>query len=144
MQRFHNAAFEQAPTIAGFLEGGRIVEVSAGTVTLEYPKNFEASARMLDRNGKRESLQEVLSTLLGKPTGLKFSISDVELIIEKPKTEKPAAPQREQRASNPAPEAAPMNQGIPVTEELRVELMQNNPLIKSIAETFGARVVKVE
>lgn len=144
MQRFHNAAFEQAPTIAGFLEGGRIIDVNAGTVTLEYPKNFEASARMLDRNGKRESLQEVLSTLLGKPTGLKFSISDQELVIEKPKPEKPAAPQWEKRTSTPAPEPVPVNQGIPVTEELRVDLMQNNPLIKSIAETFGARVVKVE
>ncbi len=144
MQRFHNAAFEQAPTIAGFLEGGRIIDVNAGTVTLEYPKNFEASARMLDRNGKRESLQEVLSALLGKPTGIKFSISDQELIIEKPKPEKPAAPQWEKRSPTPAPEPVPVNQGIPVTEELRVELMQNNPLIKSIAETFGARVVKVE
>jgi hypothetical protein len=143
MQRFHNAASEQAPTVAGFLEGGRIIDVASGTVTLEYPKNYEASARMLDRNGKRESLQEVLSSLLGEPTGLKFSISDQELIVEKPKPERPASPPWEKKSA-PAPEPAPVNQGIPVTEELRVELMQKNPLIKSIAEAFGARVVKVE
>ncbi len=144
MSRFHHAAAEQAPTVAGFLEGGRIVALEAGTATLEYPKNYAASARMLDRNGKRESLQQVLSDLLGEPIGIKLEISDQELIIERPPEPQRPPPRR---SAGPAPreyEPAPQNTGIPLTEELRVEIMQNNPLIRSIADEFNARIVKIE
>ncbi len=143
MDRLYAAASEQSPTAATFLEGGKIISVAPGNITVEYPKNLAASARMLDRNGKRESLQQVLSELLGEPTGIKLEVSDVEVIESKP----PAAERSVRRpapASSTQAESAPVNQGIPLTEELRTEILTNNPLIKSIAEAFNARVVKVE
>jgi hypothetical protein len=143
MDRLHAAASEQSPTAATFLEGGKIISVAPGNITVEYPKNLAASARMLDRNGKRESLQQVLSDLLGEPTGIKLEVSDVEVIEEKPPTPERRV-HRPAPASSPQAESAPVNQGLPLTDELRTEILQNNPLIKSIAEAFNARVVKVE
>jgi len=143
MSRFHHAAAEQAPTVAGFLEGGRIIALESGTATLEYPKNYAASARMLDRNGKRESLQQVLSNLIGQPTGLKLSISEHDLILEKP-PEPQRPPPRSNAPASHENEPVPQNLGIPVTEELRTDILEHNPLIKSIAEQFNARIVKIE
>ncbi|MBC7785071.1 MAG: hypothetical protein H7144_14650, partial [Burkholderiales bacterium] len=152
LTQFHTAAAQSAPTVVGFLEGGKIVSLEAGTVTLEYPRHYEASARMLDRAGKRESLQQVLSEMLGEPIGLKLSISDREpelISSELPSSEsrssRPVAiAPREARAAAAPLESTPANTGIAITEELRVELLKSNPLIKSLAEEFGARIVKVE
>ncbi|MGN6726961.1 MAG: DNA polymerase III subunit gamma/tau [Tepidisphaeraceae bacterium] len=147
LQRLRGAAMESQPTVAGFLDGGRIVAMDGGTVTLEYPKALEVSARMLERNGKRESLQQVLSDLLGKPTGIRLSINP-DAVVAPPPARAVAAPARP--ASNghaappPPPPPDPQQNGIPLTEELRVELLQHNPLIKSLAEQFNARIVKVE
>jgi hypothetical protein len=129
--------------VAGFLEGARITALDGGTLTLEYPRNLAASARMLDRNGKRESLQQVLKNLLGEETGLRFEISeqDAELPPSRPVAPPPPAPRNAARAE---PEPAPQNLGIPVTEELRVEILTQVPLAKKLAEAFGARIVKVE
>ena len=161
MTRLRTAASEQTPTIAGFLDGGRITHLDAdgGTLTLEYPRRLEPSVRMLDRNGKRESLQNVLAGLLGHTVGVRFSINDAEVAAppaaaggvaaetQHATWRPPAVPINAPDA--PAPVAAPMAagaaaNGIPLTEELRVELLQQNPLIKSLAEQFNARVVKVE
>ncbi|MGN6506099.1 MAG: DNA polymerase III subunit gamma/tau [Tepidisphaeraceae bacterium] len=147
LQRLRGAAMESQPTVAGFLDGGRIVAMDGGTVTLEYPKALEVSARMLERNGKRESLQQVLSDLLGEPTGIRLSINP-DAVVAPPPARAVAAPTRP--ASNghaappPPPPPDPQQNGIPLTEELRVELLQHNPLIKSLAEQFNARIVKVE
>ncbi len=144
MSRFHQAAAEQAPTVAGFLDGGKIIALEAGTATVEYPKNLEASARMLDRNGKRESLQEVLSNLLGQPVGIKFSISDQEQIVTAPKRADPRPQPQQQSKPTTSDAPPPPNPGIAITDDLRSDLMKNNPLLKALAEQFDARIVKVE
>ncbi|MDB5325345.1 MAG: dnaX, partial [Phycisphaerales bacterium] len=151
MARLRAAASEQQPTIAGFLEGGRIKDMEGGTVTLEYPRHLEMSAKMLDRNGKRENLQNVLAGLLGHTVGVRFTVNDNEPApplnaksaeAQQANWRPPTAPTSAPEALQPA--AASAATGIQLTEELRVELLQQNPLIKTLAEKFNARVVKVE
>lgn len=150
MQRLHAAVSEQVPTLVGFLEGGQIKDFQSDTITLEYPPDYQASARMLDRNGKRESVQKVLSQLLGRSVGLKILVSDAD---QKPSENKPPAPtpedskvasfRREEVVREPTTESSGGSQGLTLTPELTNELMEN-PLIRSLSETFGARIVKVE
>ena len=147
LDRLRSAVVESQPSIAGFLEGGRIVATDAGTVTLEYPKSLEPSARMLDRNGKKETLQQVLSNLLGEPTGIRISINPDAPIS----TPAPAGPDASIARAKWKPPEAPVavpdpapQQGIPITEDLRIELLSKNILIKALAEQYGARIVKVE
>ncbi|HEX8325650.1 MAG TPA: DNA polymerase III subunit gamma/tau [Tepidisphaeraceae bacterium] len=148
MTRLRHAASEQQPTIAGFLDGGRITALDGSTLTLEYPKHLEVSAKMLDRNGKRESLQNVLAGLLGHTVGVRFTVNQDDTA---PPTPAQAAETQHATWKPPAtpvtaPDAPqpPTANGIPITEELRVELLQQNPLIKMLADQFNARVVKVE
>lgn len=150
MRQLQIAVSEQAPTLVGFLEGGKIKDFQSDTVTLEYPLNYQASARMLDRNGKRESIQQVLSQLLGRPVGLKILISEQELT---PGESKPvfvvsadagkASAIRPGTPREPVAESSSGSGGLAITPELTHELMEN-PLIRSLSETFGARIVKVE
>ncbi len=142
LDQFHAAAMETAPTVAGFLEGGKIVSLESSVVTLEYPKNFEASVRMLDRGGKRESLQRVLSDMLGEEVGLRLSVSNE--ILETIPVRRHVEPRITEKDRAEPAQPIPMNQGIPITEDLRIEILQNNPLAKSLAEQFNARIVKVE
>jgi len=141
MARFRSAAVTEQPTVGAFLDGGKIIARDDDGITIEYPKHLEPSVKMLDRNGKRESLQDVLSRLVGSPTSIRFSISD-----RVDETPKPAAPN-----PRPAPRQAPaiepvmpQQQGIPITEQLRAELMATVPLVKALADEFNARLVKVE
>ena len=146
MTRLREATMREQPTIAGFLDGGRITALDGSVLTLEYPKNLEVSAKMLDRNGKRESLQAVLAGLLGHTVGVRFSVNaeDAPAVVAETQHatwKPPSAPASAPEPTAPQPVA---NNGIPLTEELRIELLQQNPLIKAMAEQFNARVVKVE
>ena len=146
MTRLREATGRDQPTIAGFLDGGLITGLDGNVLTLEYPKNLEVSAKMLDRNGKRESLQAVLAGLLGHTVGVRFSVNaeDAPAVVAETQHATWKPPSAPASAPEPVPAAPAANNGIPITEELRVELLQQNPLIKSLAEQFNARVVKVE
>jgi hypothetical protein len=141
MSRLRLAAVAEQPTVGAFLDGASIIAYADDCITIEYPKNLEQSAKMLDRNGKRENLQEVLSRLTGRATGIRFSISD--RIDETPRP----APLAGRPAPKPTPAAEPLipqQTGINITEQLRVELLTSVPLVKALADTFNARLVKVE
>jgi len=145
LNRLRSAAAAEAPTVVGFLDGARIVEDDGSTFTIEWPKNYEMSAKMLDRNGKRESLQTVLGRLVGEPAGIRLTVSD--RIEEPPPRPAPAAAANWKPKTAPAaaPEpVAPQNPGIFVTDELRAELAASDPLIKALGDVLGGRVVKIE
>ena len=144
MAQFLSAAERAAPAVAHFLEGARVKEIDdRGTLTLVYYKDFEASPQMLERGGRRETLQNILTDLLGEPIGIKCEVAEENspAVAQRPAP----PPPRSAPKSSPEPQAQPaQNLGIPVTEELRAEILQNNPLAKSLADQLGARIVKVE
>ena len=144
LNRLRSAAAAEQPTVVGFLDGAKIIEDDGSTFTIEWPKNYEMSAKMLDRNGKRESLQTVLGRLVGEPAGIRLTVSD--RIEEPPPRPTPAAANwKPKTAPAAAPEpVAPQNPGIIVTDELRAELAASDPLIKALGDVLGGRVVKIE
>jgi hypothetical protein len=146
MSRFLDAAGREQPTAAVFLEGGRIVANDGNLVTIELPLENAPAAQMLERNNRRENLQQVLSNLLGTPAALKINVSDTPAAAEANPRPAPGVPPTVPRhAAQPEPEpAAPQQQGIPVTEELRIEILQNVPPRQGGRRATGRRIVKVE
>jgi hypothetical protein len=143
MARFLDAAGREQPTAAVFLEGGRIVANDGRVVTIELPLENAPAAQMLERNNRRENLQQVLSGLLGNPAALKIAVSDTPTAAVANPRPAPDVPPTVPRHAEPEP-PPPQQQGIPVTEELRIEILQNVPLAKALAEQLGGRIVKIE
>lgn len=143
MRHLRATVQQESPTLVGFLDGGRITGLDDSTATLEYPEQLAMSAKMLDRNGKRESVQSILSNLLGRSVGLKLEIGPPSAEFDRP-VAPPPPPSFQRKQNTPEPEAPILQTGIPLTDDLRQDILANNPLIKSLAEQLGARIVKVE
>ena len=151
MSRLRAAIHRRAPGIDGFLVHGQFVGVEDGVAVISYSAENDTAARMLDRNGKKEVIQEELSALLGGPVGVKFRVE--ESTADGPAQPTPSAPRaqpapvrREPTRSAPAPlpPPPPVSQGIRITPELREQLRQSEPLIKALMDDLGAEIVKVE
>ncbi|HMB94715.1 MAG TPA: DNA polymerase III subunit gamma/tau, partial [Tepidisphaeraceae bacterium] len=126
----------QGPSLPPLLAKATFTGIEDGKAILSYPRDQETVVRILDRNGKKETICTVLSELLHQNVGVKFQLTDV---IEEP------SPVREPRrvavrhsSPPPAPETA-----IRITEELRSEL-RSDPLINAIMKNLGGEIVKVE
>ena len=102
---------------------------------------------MLDRPARRDPLQQILSDVAGRPTSMRIVIAPAPSSAEGGLGARsiPDAPRTAPRqAADPPEPAAPPSAGIAITEELRIDILENNPLAKAIAEQLGGRIVKIE
>jgi DNA polymerase-3 subunit gamma/tau len=141
-KRLREAVVKHGPGIDAFLSGGRLVALADGNALIRYPHELAGSARMLDRNGKKDILQQELSGLLGQTIGVRFEVDDQAAAAE------PAAPTRPRVTAPPRPApvvaAAPSSSSeIRLTPELRESLAQD-PLVKAVMTELGGEIVKVE
>ncbi|HVT89219.1 MAG TPA: DNA polymerase III subunit gamma/tau [Tepidisphaeraceae bacterium] len=137
--RLLGALEEKSLALPAMLSGARLIEIEDGRAVIQFLE--ETHARMLDRNGKKDAVREVLSGLVQQPIELKIEVAEAP-----PPTEMPheSSPQRTPvRHSAPAPAAAPVDNALRLTPELRDQLA-TDPLIGAIIKTLGGEIVKVE
>jgi DNA polymerase-3 subunit gamma/tau len=147
-RRLREAVVKHGPGIDAFLSGGKLVAIEDGKALIRYPHELAGSARMLDRNGKKEIVQQELSGLLGQNIGVRFEVDE-----QVTGSSDPAPPVRRLQRSVPTParrgtptaEAIPAIQSteIRITPELRESLSQD-PLVKAVITELGGEIVKVE
>ncbi len=127
------------------LAGAKLVGIQDGQAILRYPQSQEMLVRMIDRNGKKDTIREVLSGLLKQNVGLKFELVEEPSPAEPPAAAPAAAPVRppQRPAARPAPPPAVPEPAIRITDELRQQLAQDE-LIKAVIEKLGGEIVKVE
>jgi DNA polymerase-3 subunit gamma/tau len=151
LERLVGALSQKSPSLPGLLNSARLVGIENGQAILQYPWDHGSVVKMLDRNGKKETIRDALSELLNQNVGIKFELAQ-------PPSEPDAAPEsaRPQRASAPAPTRAPQRHAVlpsaPVsvpepttrlTDGLKQQLRQDE-MIKLILETLGGEIVKVD
>jgi DNA polymerase-3 subunit gamma/tau len=128
------------PSLRGLLAGAKFVGVEDGNAILRYSQDQETVVRMLDRNGKKETIRDELSALLHQPVGVKFEL--VETADEPVPPARP--PQRTTVRHSPPPPSTPVPEpAIRITEELRQHL-RNDSLINAVIQNLGGEIVKVE
>jgi hypothetical protein len=94
---------------------------------------------MLDRNGKKDTIKEILTGLLKQNVGVRFELEPA------PEPE-PAEPQAEPavRRSAPPPAAAPAPvEHVRVTPEMK-EALRADPLVAAVMRYLNGEIVKVE
>jgi DNA polymerase III gamma/tau subunit len=149
MSKLRNAIHQKSPGIDGWLVHAKYLGVRDGIAVIRYSSDQAVAATMLDRNGKREIIQNELSSVLGETVGVKFIVeeSDPNASAEPAPIATPTrAPVRREipvRAT-PVPPSEPAAPAIRITSELREQLRNSEPLIKTLMDELGAEIVKVE
>src|SRR5262249_51720190 len=76
----------QGPSIPALLKDATLVGIEDGQAVLRYPHDQETVVRMLDRNGKKDTIRDVLSGVLNRAVGLRFELSEAPAADEAPKS----------------------------------------------------------
>jgi len=144
---------DHGPMLHSLVSQGQLVAIADGQAVIRFGPQQETFVRQWERNGKRDLIRDAASQALQQNIGVRFEI-DENAASAVPSAPAPAAstPAPARRAAplrpapTPAPEvhAPPETASIKVTNELVDSLAQSNPLIKSVLQTFGAQVIKVE
>jgi DNA polymerase-3 subunit gamma/tau len=145
MSRLRAAIHQKSPGIDGWLVHAKYVGVRDGVAVIRYASNHNTAATMLDRNGKREIIQDELCNVLGETVGVKFEVeeADPNAVDETPTQARPV--RREAVRATPIPPSAdPVAPSVRITPELREQLRNSEPLIKTLMDDLGAEIVKVE
>ncbi len=139
-------AEDYGPGLPAVLKQGRLGSVDEEWAVIRFGVQAATMPKMLERNGKKDQIREALSKALNRNVGVKFDIDATD--PPKPAEPAPATPaqqaQPRPRAAEPSPSPAPAApSGIPLTSDLRKSL-ESDPLIKSVLDTLGGNIVKVE
>ncbi len=130
------------------LQGAKLVGVEDGMAVVRFAHDHDAVVRMLDRNGKKDAIKEILTDLLKQNVGVKFE-------LEPPPTpDAPAedSPQSAPRVGVPRRIASPSanGQSAPaapepsrLTPEMK-EALRAEPLVAAVMQHLGGEIVKVE
>ena len=165
-QRLLEALAARGPALHSLVIHGKLTAIDDGRAVISYEKKHETFVKLLDRNGKKDVVRDILSQIAGKPLGVKFDITATDATepmaapampsssISTAVMEAPTAiaqpprpqPRREpvRMAVEPPPQAAPPSNVVRITPELKESLRNSEPLIKAIMDELGADIVKVE
>jgi DNA polymerase-3 subunit gamma/tau len=145
--RLLGALEARSHSLPPLLDGATLVGIEHGQATLRFAADHAPMVRMLDRNGKKEIIRDVLSEVLNESVGIRVELStenaparESATVVEPPRPA-PARP-----ASRPAPQYVPpppAEPAIKITEELKQELA-GDELVKAVIDKLGGEIVKVE
>ncbi len=130
----------------------RLDRIEQNIAYIRFSPTGETFARMWQNNGKRDLISQVLSSMLGVPTGVVFEVDEAEpeAAATQPAAAQPAAPERPARPAphrpQPEPPREPVVQDtrttIPITPDL-VEQLKAEPLVAALIDELGGQVVRV-
>jgi DNA polymerase-3 subunit gamma/tau len=140
-----SALAQKGPSLPALLADAKLVGIENDQAILRYAHDQEPLVKMLDRNGKKETIRDVLSALLERPISLKFELTEAPPEDAAPAARQPAAQPVRKPAPKftPPPAAAIPEPTIRITEEIKQQLMTDE-LIKAAVETLGGEIFKVE
>jgi hypothetical protein len=146
MSKLRSAIHQKSPGIDGWLVHAKYLGVRDGIAVIRYSSEQAVAAAALDRNGKREIIQSELSSVLGETVGVKFEVEQIDVSASVETSPAPARipVRREIARASPVPPPEAAAPSIRITAELREQLRNSEPLIKTLMDELGAEIVKVE
>ncbi|HEV7298805.1 MAG TPA: DNA polymerase III subunit gamma/tau [Tepidisphaeraceae bacterium] len=135
----------------GILSQGGLDRIENGQAVVKFPSGKDFLLKLLDRNGKRESVAQAFTQLLGTETGVRFIIDDTAAAAPPPGAARsvpaPVVPANPRHAVKPQPAAPPPMPETPtirLTQEIKDAIYAEDPLVKTIVDQLGGEIVKVE
>jgi DNA polymerase-3 subunit gamma/tau len=143
---------QHAQGLFGILSQGGLDRIEDGQAIVTFPPGKDFLLKLLDRNGKRESVAAAFTQLLGTDTGVRFEIAKEPVApTAAPSASRspaaPHAPANPRHAVKPvtqAPPSMPEAPAIRLTQDMKDAIYQEDPFIKLIVDQLGGEIVKVE
>jgi hypothetical protein len=145
-QRLLDALEARGPALHSLVSHGRLAQIEDGRAVIRYERRHETFVKMLERNGKNDTVRDLLTQVTGEPLGVKFEVDEAQAAETATAVVEPVAVRRllaREIPREPGP-AAPVSNAIRITPELKESLRNSEPLIKAIMDELGADIVKVE
>ena len=144
-----------APALGGLLQHGRYVGVTDGRAVVRLPKGNDTFLKLLSKEDKKAAVRTAFSQVLNEQVGVHFEVEPddggaapvpVQAAVAAPRAAPPPGPRP------PAPVVpSPLTPAVPdasnavrLTDEIRNQLYQSDPLVKAIVDQFGGNVIKLE
>jgi hypothetical protein len=145
----------RGPALHSLVVHGKLTAIDDGRAVISYDKKHETFVKLLDRNGKKDVVRDMISQITGQPLGVKFDITASDpstdaaptsstAVMEQPIPRPTMRREPVRVAIEPPQPAAPPANVIRITPELKESLRGSEPLIKAIMDELGADIVKVE
>jgi len=124
------------------VEQGELVAVEEYQAVIRYSADRQTFLSMMERNGKRELVGEVISRVIGRPMGLRLEL-DAKAAVKAPPVEKPAPAASAKADSTPtiAPIVQRMPEARPTPEQIAEA--QKRPLVAALMKKFDASIVRI-
>ncbi len=148
---------EQGPSLTGLLQNGRFVGVEDGRAIVQLPSHNEMTLKLLEKGNKKELVKAAFSQVLNTAVGVHFEIapdgappptSRAEASLAAPAQAIPSRPPVPVPATKlvaaPTPPSVEPSNTIRLTDEIRNQLYQTEPLVKLIVDQFGGSVIKLQ
>ena len=125
-EQFHEAVTEHHPSIAPFLEMGRLIHIEGSLVTLGFPKQATSARARLENEDNLRALGALGERLYGRPLRIRIVEEIADKNTEAPPTMKQMRVAKEQQ------------QRIILTQQAKA-----HPLVKQALEMFGGELAEV-
>jgi DNA polymerase-3 subunit gamma/tau len=128
---------------------GRLDSIADGTAIIRFPADAETFARRLSTNGKKDTIANLLTSLRGQPTGVRFEVDAAPAAAvaaaapPMPASPQPAVASKPRYTAAPPPMPEPSAPAIRLTPELTAALEQD-PLVRAVIQELGGRIIKVD
>jgi hypothetical protein len=152
-QKLLDALEARGPALHSLVCHGRLATIEDGRAVIRYDRRHGTFVKLLERNGKKDTVRDLLTQVTGAPLGVQFEIDPTSDDAPVAVMEAPSAPvarpviQREARSAGLAASVAsapPPAPAIRITDDLIESLRTSEPLIKTLMDELGATIVKVE
>ncbi len=155
-QKLLDALEARGPALHSLVSHGRLATIADGQAVIRYDRRHGTFVKLLERNGKKDTVRDLLTQVTGAPLGVQFEIDPNEeegqvAVMEAPPA--PPAPIARPVVRREAPSdglatsvasAPPPTPAIRITDELKASLRESEPLIKQLMDELNADIVKVE
>jgi len=126
--------------------------IENGQAVVKFPSGKDFLLKLLDRNGKRESVAQAFTQLLGTEIGVRFIIDDTASAPPPPPATPttrngspvPVRPTAKPALQAPTPPPMPEAPAVRLTQEMKDAIYQEDPLVKTIVDQLGGEIVKIE
>jgi DNA polymerase III gamma/tau subunit len=131
---------EDRHSLASIVEQGELVAVEEYQAVIRYSADRQTFLSMMDRNGKKELVGEVISRVIGRAVGVKLEL-DAKAAVKAPAVDKPAP------AASAKVEPAPVAPVIRAPETRltpeQIAEAQKRPLVAALMKKFDASIVRI-
>jgi DNA polymerase-3 subunit gamma/tau len=117
--------------------------IASDQAVIRFPAHGETYARTWARNGRKDALGRILSTILQRPIGVRFEVEgdDSPAEVLPVPADAPAAPRYAPPAPPPGLPLAGAGPARPTPEQ--IEQYRQHPLVKAVMDELGGQILRV-